>query len=78
MFEALCEEDASVSWLAEPLPMALSVVMAHIHALEKGGLIRTYKSGRVRTCCVEPQALRLLYRWISEQHGRWERRQTRA
>jgi len=43
-----------------------------------GGLIRTHKIGRVRTCWLEPQALDLLDQWVNEQRSRWERRQPRA
>lgn len=37
-------------------------------------LVRPAKSGRVRTCAVEPTALRAAEQWISERRLLWERR----
>jgi hypothetical protein len=36
--------------------------------------VRSEKVGRVRTCRIEPQALRSAERWISERRASWERR----
>jgi hypothetical protein len=41
------------------------------------GLIRTHKTGRVRTCWLEPQTFDLLAGWVAEQRSRCERRQQR-
>ena len=62
--ELLCDADASVSFIAEPLPMSLATVTRHVQALERRGLIRTHKIGRVRTCWLEPEALGLLDEWV--------------
>jgi DNA-binding transcriptional ArsR family regulator len=78
IIEHLCDEEAAVSCIAEPLPISLGEVLRHLRTLEAGGLIRTQKSGRVRTCSVEPQALRLLDQWITQRRSRWERRQPHA
>jgi DNA-binding transcriptional ArsR family regulator len=63
-----------VSELAEPLPMSLVAVMQHVQVLEETGVIHTEKVGRVRTCRLEPQALRLLDQWIARRRSLWERR----
>jgi hypothetical protein len=42
--------------------------------LERSGLVRTEKVGRVRTCRIEPAALRTAEDWISERRIGWERR----
>jgi hypothetical protein len=42
--------------------------------LEASGLVRSEKIGRVRTCEIEPAALRPLEQWISARHSNWERR----
>jgi hypothetical protein len=42
--------------------------------LEASGLVRSEKVGRVRTCRIEPAALRTAERWISERQASWERR----
>jgi hypothetical protein len=38
------------------------------------GLVRSEKVGRVRTCRMEPAALRTAEQWISERRAGWERR----
>ncbi len=75
--ELLCDGDASVTFIAGPLPLSLATVTRRVQALEKGGLIRTHKIGRVRTCWLDPQALELLDQWVAQQRGRWERNQSR-
>lgn len=74
MLERLCRGPSSVSELARPLEMTLSAVVQHLAVLEQSGLVRSAKSGRVRTCAVEPTALRAAEQWISERRLLWERR----
>ena len=74
MVERLCDGPASVSELAKPFDMSLSAVVQHLAVLEQSGLVKTAKSGRVRTCQVEPEALRGVERWINERRLLWERR----
>ncbi len=62
IIERLSDGDASVSDLAEPLPISLAAVVA----------------GRVRTCRLEPQALRLLDQWITQRRSLWQRRPPRT
>ena len=58
MMERLSRGPASVSELAEPFDMSLSAVAQHIRLLQASGLIASEKTGRVRTCRIEPKALR--------------------
>jgi DNA-binding transcriptional ArsR family regulator len=74
MVERLSRGPASVSELARPLDMTLSAVVQHIAVLEASGLVRSEKVGRVRTCCIEPTALRTAEQWIAERRTSWERR----
>jgi DNA-binding transcriptional ArsR family regulator len=74
MIERLVRGPASVSQLAEPLAMSLPAVMQHLHVLEACGLVRSEKTGRVRTCHIEPPALRTAEDWIARQRTAWERR----
>ena len=74
MVERLTRGPASVSELAEPLDMTLSAVVQHLAVLEASGLVRTAKIGRVRTCQIEPSALRTAEQWIAERRTLWERR----
>ena len=72
--ERLSRGPASVSELARPLPMSLPAVVQHLQVLETSGLVRSEKVGRVRTCRIEPAALRPVEQWISARRSSWERR----
>ena len=72
--ERLSRGPASVSELAKPLPMSLPAVVQHLQVLEASGLVRSEKIGRVRTCQIEPAALRVAEQWISERRTSWELR----
>lgn len=74
MVERLSKGPASVSQLAEPLAMSLSAVVQHLQVLEASGIVRSEKVGRVRTCTIEPKALSLAEKWISDRRMLWERR----
>lgn len=74
MVERLSKGPASVSQLAEPLDMSLSAVVQHLQVLETSGLVRSEKIGRVRTCTIEPKALGLAEKWITDRRTQWERR----
>lgn len=67
MVERLSRGPASVSELAQPLPMSMSAVVQHLKILEAAGLVASEKVGRVRTCRVEPQALSAAERWINDR-----------
>jgi DNA-binding transcriptional ArsR family regulator len=64
----------SVSSLAKPLNLTLAAVVQHLQVLERSGLVRTTKVGRVRTCRIEPKGLTIAQRWIEERRSLWERR----
>jgi DNA-binding transcriptional ArsR family regulator len=74
MVERLIRGPASVSELAQPLAMSLPAVMQHLGVLEAGGLVRSEKVGRVRTCRIDPEGLRLAEIWIAAQRTAWEQR----
>lgn len=74
MVERLTQGSASVSELAEPLPMSLSAVAQHLTVLEASGLVRTRKKGRVRMCELGVSALELAEHWIADRRIESERR----
>jgi DNA-binding transcriptional ArsR family regulator len=74
MVERLSRGPASVSELARPLSMSLAAVVQHLQVLEASGLVRSEKVGRVRTCRIEPSALRTAEQWISQRRSSWEER----
>ena len=72
--ERLSRGPAPVSELARPLPMSLPSAMQHLGVLEAAGLVRSAKSGRVRTYAIEPQALSRAEQWVSARRAEWDHR----
>lgn len=68
---------ASVSALAAPFAMALPSFMKHLSVLERSGVIRSNKVGRVRTCELRPKTLSRAEQWMAEQRAMWEARTDR-
>jgi DNA-binding transcriptional ArsR family regulator len=65
---------ATVSELAKPFTMAMPSLLQHLRVLEDSRLIRSEKTGRVRTCEMQPSALSVAEGWLSEQRALWEGR----
>jgi DNA-binding transcriptional ArsR family regulator len=74
---ALGRGPASVGELARSASMTLPSFMKHVRTLERCGLIRTAKTGRVRTCRIEHERLALVDDWLAEQRAIWEDRTDR-
>lgn len=68
----LGEGTASVSELAEPFAITLPSFLKHVRMLEASGLIRTRKSGRVRSCTLNRDRLSLVDDWLADQRRLWE------
>lgn len=65
---------APVSELAEPFDMALPSFLQHLKVLEGCGLVRSWKSGRIRTYQISPEPLKAAEGWMAEQRTLWDRR----
>jgi DNA-binding transcriptional ArsR family regulator len=74
MVERLVRGPTSVSHLAKPLSMSLAAVVQHLAVLEEAGVVASDKVGRVRTCRLRPESLRVAENWLAAQRGEWERR----
>ena len=74
MVERLSHGPMSVSKLAEPLDITLTAVGQHLKVLKQGGLVKTQKSGRVRSCSLNPAGFSLLQLWIAEQSSVLEKK----
>ncbi|MPY88642.1 MAG: metalloregulator ArsR/SmtB family transcription factor [Luteitalea sp.] len=72
--ERLGSGPAPVSELARPFKMALPSFSQHLEVLESCGLVRSRKTGRVRTYRLVPQPLTVAEQWITRQRAIWERR----
>jgi DNA-binding transcriptional ArsR family regulator len=74
VLERLSRSPASVSELAAPFDMALPSFLEHLSVLESAGMVRSRKTGRVRTYRLAPRRLRIAEDWLSRQRSLWERR----
>jgi DNA-binding transcriptional ArsR family regulator len=72
VLERLSRAPASVTDLASPFAMALPSFLAHLKVLEASGLVRSRKSGRVRTYRLSPAPLRHAENWLAQQRNLWE------
>jgi DNA-binding transcriptional ArsR family regulator len=73
----LTRRPASASELAEPFDMALHSFMQHLRVLESSGLVRSTKTGRVRTYQLVPKRLQVAEHWLAARRDVWERRMDR-
>lgn len=74
VLERLSSGPAPVSELARPFAMALPSFMQHLNVLEDCVLVRSRKTGRVRTYQLAPQPLKAAENWMADQRAMWERR----
>jgi DNA-binding transcriptional ArsR family regulator len=70
----LCDGPKTVTELSEPFELALPSLLKHLRVLEGSGLISSEKTGRVRTCRIEPRALHETNAWIHQHIAAWENR----
>jgi DNA-binding transcriptional ArsR family regulator len=74
MLDRLTQGPLSVSALAAPLGITITAVAQHLQILEECRLAHTAKSGRVRTCRIEPAGFDALEQWIRNNRTLWEKR----
>lgn len=65
---------ATVSNLAEPLKITLAATLQHLDILEKCGLTRSRKIGRVRTCELDTKGLSMAEAWLADRRTLWTKR----
>lgn len=74
VLERLGQGPAATSELAQPFKMALPSFAQHLDVLERCGLVRSRKNGRVRTYRIAPQPLAAAEHWMTTQRRLWDRR----
>jgi DNA-binding transcriptional ArsR family regulator len=75
--QRLSRGPTSVGDLAAEFPITLPSFLKHVRVLETHGLIRTVKSGRVRTCELNREGLTVLEDWLAQQRQVWTERTDR-
>jgi DNA-binding transcriptional ArsR family regulator len=72
--ERLGKGEAGMSELAQPFKMALPSFAQHLDMLERSGLVKSHKRGRVRTYQLAPRRLKLVEDWMAAQRLLWNKR----
>ena len=73
----LSEIELTTSDLAQRFEMSAPAISRHLSVLEKSGVIRSSKDGRVRTCELSPKTLGRAEAWLAGQRAIWEARTDR-
>jgi DNA-binding transcriptional ArsR family regulator len=68
----LARGDRCVTHLARPHAMSLPAVSKHLRVLEKAGLLRRRRYGRVHEMQLEAKPLQQAAQWVEEYRKFWE------
>lgn len=58
--------------LAKPHRMSLPAVSKHLRVLERAGLVRRHRSGRVHSLKLEAKPMKAAKEWLEEYRKFWE------
>jgi len=72
MLEMLARAEYRVTELAKSFAMSLPAVSKHLRVLERAGLIRRERNGRVHRLNLEAKPLREASEWIEHYEKFWE------
>lgn len=72
ILEHLAGGDRCVTDLAKPYNMSLPAVSKHLRVLERAGLVRRSRCGRVHSLKLEAKPLQQAQQWIEEYRRFWE------
>ena len=68
----LAEGERCVTDLAKPHRMSLPAISKHLRVLEKAGLVRRQRRGRVHQLALEAKPMAEAQEWIAEYRKFWE------
>ena len=72
MVERLCAGPATVGELGEPYALTKPAITKHVRMLERAGLLRRHRIGRVHRCVLVPSAMRRAESWLEKHRRYWE------
>lgn len=72
ILKRLAAGETAVSDIAGPFKMSLPAVIKHLRVLEKAGLVRTTKEGRIRKVRMEAAPMRKAVEWLETYRIFWE------
>jgi DNA-binding transcriptional ArsR family regulator len=68
----LAKSDGSVTALAQPHAMSLAAVSKHLIVLEKAGLVKRRRHGRVHSLALEAKPMQEAQAWLDRYRKFWE------
>jgi DNA-binding transcriptional ArsR family regulator len=68
----LAQGDECVTDLAQPHAMSLAAVSKHLIVLERAGLVKRRRKGRVHSLALEPKPMREAQAWLDRYRQFWE------
>ena len=74
VLEHLSHGVATVGQLSAAFKMTLPSFMQHLQILEQSGLVKSNKTGRIRTYELEPQGIQQVENWLVQQRRIWTQR----
>ncbi|HWD19544.1 MAG TPA: metalloregulator ArsR/SmtB family transcription factor [Verrucomicrobiae bacterium] len=72
ILQRLAQGESCVTDLARPHAMSLPAISKHLRVLEKAGLIRRRRDGRVHRLQLDAAPMRQAREWIEEYRRFWE------
>jgi DNA-binding transcriptional ArsR family regulator len=72
ILERLSRGDARVTELAEPFSMSLPAISRHVAVLERAGLLKRRRAGRLHHLKLNSAPIQQASRWIDEYRRFWE------
>lgn len=68
----LADGDATVGQIAEPFNISRPAVSKHLRVLERAGLVRTTRDGRLSRCGLDAAPMRDAAEWVEKYRVFWE------
>jgi DNA-binding transcriptional ArsR family regulator len=68
----LADRDFTVGELAEPFAVSRPAISKHLRVLERAGLVRRTREGRLSRCRLEPKPLGAAAGWLEHYRTFWE------
>ncbi len=72
IIEKLSHDDLIVTEIASEFKMSLPAVSKHIKVLEKAGLVKRKKEGKLHKISYEKEAVKSAWSWIGQYRKFWE------
>lgn len=68
----LATGDSTVGALAKPFAVSRPAISKHLRVLERAGLVRRTRSGRISRCRLDAKPLAAASRWLDHYRRFWE------